>query len=297
MQDLKISQIPQKSCSTMDDITGVSNPLDIPCVYNGENYKLNLKQLFGIIKSYIDSISANVAASIAQDPSAVSVIAEAVGGGSGQDSGQGSGASQQQITDLTNRVVTAENEIVQLKTANNYPTNHIKLIDSNNNEVIYELPSGYGQVTQLTFNNPLVIKTTDLILPNFYVRIRALSYDSNNRQITGTVTVSTMQGSIELLGGTLTQIKVSGSVETNNGLIEIQETTIFSGSSITLPDQSTTSYSQNFTLNNVVVEEATVSDVGITCSVNGIALGSRARWIQGGTSTEGSGQIYLTNNS
>jgi hypothetical protein len=156
------------------------------------------------------------------------------------------------------------------------------------------------EVVQRTYGNPIEINTTNVSLPNFYVTIRPGEPTiAANGQVTTrvTITISDKQGTIQLLGGTVGSVVVTGSISTSIGTYEFTTSTV-DKSGVTLGENNhTESFDVDLVSSANLPEGTTISLANVTCSISGKALGQSGSYIvQNGVATTGSGQIKLDSN-
>lgn len=275
-ENKKISQLTEFS-TTLENFPSLN--IMVPIVKDGStNYKLDLAALISQLKSAIAEISSSEE-------------------GDSEQSGQET--DSQTLQTINNRLTTIESEILSLKTPNNYPKNYIRL-QSGSNSYLYELPSGYNASTNLTAQNPLVIQTSNIVLPDFYATIGISRVSLNNGVLAfhADVDIYSVQGSIVLNGGTIGNVVITGGIDASDGAHEIQAITI-DKTNVDLPklegdDLTHEPIDQLITVN--LNTGVTINTIYVTCSISDKALGARGTYVQsasGGNSSTGSGQIYL----
>lgn len=298
MENTKISGMPPKTPGTLNDVIATGRywiPAYLAQDTQDKNGQLDLGQMFLCL---YNAISSTVTAEINRKIENGEI---GIGGGSGSTP---SGESSTDLTTLTNQVAGLRTRIESLENPNTWPTHHIKLVAPGKSPVMYYLGTGRTNSTY-TASNPIVINTTDVDLPNFFVSlsIGAPSVTVDNYvQITANITVSSKQDTIQLLGGYIGNVVVTGELSIGS-TYEFTPVTVDKSSvkldSTNLLEQ----FSVTLTSSAQVPEGTSTSSINlvqVTCSVSGVALGKRATYVtQGsdGTVTMVSGQIKLPVNA
>ena len=297
MENLKISEMLAKTPNNLDDVI-LPNRYWIPAYLSNDNDKngrLDLGQMFSLFKGTIakavsDEIEARIEAGQI-----------GTGSGSGQSEG-GQGGSSSDIQALSTTVANLKVEVDRLSDKNNWPKHFIRLV-SGSTFSDYTLSTSPGDPSSSNENNPIVIETTSVDLPNFYVTLEITTPSYENRKINVGVyyTISSVQGSIRLKGGTIGEVVIKGSFKIGSSEYTFNSLTIdLSGT--TLGTENTTTGRTYVTLqseNTFDNNPGTISTAGVTCSVSGVELLQTAYHTsqgQGGNNSTVSGQIRIPAN-
>lgn len=300
MDNKKISEMPTKTPSTLQEAI-VAGKYWIPALMpNDPDTKNGRVDLGEMLLRVYNAISAAVQTEIQRR-----IDNGEIGTGSG-----GSGGSQGQSQDMstiTNQIAELNYKVESMWTGIDtqsgtaiWPTHHIKLIAPGQTSIVYQLGTAPG-TSSYTYNNPIEINTTNVSLPNFYVTISIVGEPSINNSnyiaIRVTITVSSKQGTIQLLGGTIGSVVITGSASTSAGTQEFSSA-IVDKSEVTLGESNiSTSFETDLLSQSTLPEGTTLNSVVVTCSVSGKALGSSANYVmQNRVGMAGSGQIKLDNN-
>lgn len=290
MDKKKISEMPTKTPGTLQEAIVAGKywiPAFMPNDSDTKNGRVDLGEM--LLRLY-NAISTAVSTEIQRR-----IDNGEIGLGGGSPSEQ-----SQDTTALSNKIQAVSNRVATLEAAGSWPTHYIKLIAPGQTPVIYALSTGMG-VSSYTYGNPIEINTTNVSLPNFYATIRPGEPTvAANGQVTTrvTITISDKQGTIQLLGGTIGSVVVTGSISTSAGAYEFTASTI-DKSGVTLGENNhTESFDVDLVSSANLLEETTVSLVNVTCSISGKALGQSGSYlVQNGVATTGSGQIKLDSNA
>lgn len=290
VEDKKISGLTEQSYRTLEELTGSNTPkVLVPVCIENSNYKVDLKTLFGLIYSYIQGLQTN--------STFIENIANAIGNSGQTGSGQGSQISNQDLTDITTRLTNAESRLNTLESASTWPTNVITL-KNGNTSIDYNLPSNPGG--RGYSKGAIVIETTSTIIPNFYVKvvIGTTSVSGTTAEINATVTVyNHFEASLDLRGGTVGVVTLSGSVTMSDGAVYELSGTKTDSTQLPAGSENTRLNSPNsFTLTATVNSGTSISKVTLGSTVSGIAVTKSAERI-GGTAIDGEGYIILSNES
>lgn len=297
MENLKISEMLAKTPNNLDDVI-LPNRYWIPAYLSNDNDKngrLDLGQMFSLFKGTIaKAVSDEIAARIEAGQIGT-------GSGSGQSEG-GQGGSSSDIQALSTTVANLKVEVDRLSDKNNWPKHFIRLV-SGSTFSDYTLSTSPGDPSSSNENNPIVIETTSVDLPNFYVTLEITTPSYENRKINVGVyyTISSVQGSIRLKGGTIGEVVIKGSFKIGSSEYTFNSLTIdLSGT--TLGTENTTTGRTQVTLqseNTFDNNPGTISTAGVTCSVSGVELLQTAYHTsqgQGGNNSTVSGQIRIPAN-
>lgn len=290
MDNRKISEMPTKTPGTLEEVIVAGKywiPALMPNDPDTKNGRIDLGET--LLRLY-NAINAAVSAEIQRRIN---------NGEIGTGGGGGSSGQSQDTSDLQNAIQALNSRVATLESAGSWPTHYIKLIAPGQTPVLYGLSTGMG-VSSYTQNNPIEINTTNVSLPNFYATIRpGEPVVAANGQVTTrvTITISDKQGTIQLLGGTIGSVVVTGSISSSSGTYDFTTATI-DKSGVTLSENNhTESFDVDLVSNANLPEGTTVSLVNVTCSIAGKALGQSGSYlVQNGVATTGSGQIKLDSN-
>lgn len=291
MDNKKISEMPTKTPGTLQEAI-VAGKYWIPALMpNDPDTKNGRVDLGEMLLRLYNAINTAVSTEIQRRIDNGEI---GLGGGGGSSSGQ-----SQDTTTLSNRIQAVSDRVTALEAAGSWPTHYIKLIAPGQTPVTYALSTGMG-VSPYTYGNPIEINTTNVSLPNFYATIRPGEPTvAANGQVTTrvTITISDKQGTIQLLGGTIGSVVVTGSISTSAGTYEFTASTI-DKSGVTLGENNhIESFDVDLVSSANLPEGTTVSLVNVTCSISGKALGQSGSYlVQNGVATTGSGQIKLDSN-
>ena len=290
MDNKKISDMLVKTPSTISDVIVANKywiPVYMPNGTDSKNARIDLGEtllrLYNVINS---AVSTEIQRRI--DNGEIGI------GGGGTPSGD-----SPDLTALSNQVTGLRQRVDTLENSNSWPTHYIRLIAPGKSPVDYALSTGMG-VSPYTQSYPIEINTTDVDLPNFYVTLSingAPLIDSSTRiaQITAQVTISSRQDTIQLLGGTIGTVVLSGSLSAG-GTYTIGAPGV-DKSAIELNSSNTSeTFTVVLTSAGAIPEGSSISLVQITCEVSGVPLGKQATYVSqtgGGTATSVSGQIKL----
>lgn len=301
MENLKISEMLAKTPNNLNDVI-LPNRYWIPAYLSSDNDKngrLDLGQMFSLFKGTI--------AKAVSDEIAARIEAGQIGTGSGSGSGSsegGQGGSSSDIQALSIAVANLRVEVDRLSDKNNWPKHYIRLV-SGSTFSDYTLSTSPGDPSSSNENNPIVIETASVDLPNFYVvlEITTPSYDSEHRKINVGVyyTISSVQGSIKLKGGTIGEVVIKGSFKIGSSEYTFTSLVInLSGTTLGTENNSTGRTYVTLQSDNTFDNDPTpISTAGITCSVSGVELLQTAYHTsqgQGGNNSTVSGQIRIPAN-
>lgn len=291
-RDLKISELTRASIDTTIANLTQNGKYIVPAYVSNEGSRsIDLGLLLSVFVDYINTAAAQ----------AVQDIIDQGGGGGGGDTP--STDYQSQITNLSNRVNNLSNQLTQLRTdvtnPTNYPTTYIELVDLNNT-VAYQIPSGYGQRSSYTINNPITINVSSFRAPNYLVSLSILGQtetvnqsDSTKKDITIAVRIIiTANNGYE--GGAITSLVISGRMSTSGGTYE--RTVSVGPYGDPQSESSGLTIEQNLqytTPNNISIDAHFV-----TCSINSTDLGLSASYIPSSQSSNGvTGSITIPNSN
>lgn len=289
VEDKKISLIEQKTYNNLEALTQQeANPILVPTCIGNTNYTVDLKTLFGLVYSYIQGLQTN--------STFIENIANAIGNSGQTGNGQSSQISTQDLTEITTRLTNAESRLNILESASTWPVNVITL-KSGNTSVDYNLPSNPGG--RGYSKGAIVIETSSTIIPNFYVKvvIGTTNVSGTTAEISASVTVyNHFETSLDLQGGTVGTIVLSGSVTMSDGSVHELYSTKTDSTVLPAGSVNRLNSPNSFDLTAAVTSGTSISKVTLACTVSGVSVAKSAERI-GGTAIDGEGYIILSNGS
>lgn len=291
MENTKISGMTPKTPGTLNDIIATGKywiPTYLPNDNNDKNGRVDIGEMLLCLYTNLNAVIQEIKTKIDSGE---------IGGNtpSGQGQSQESSAA---ITTLSAQVANLAQRLDALESSSNWPVNYITL-RKNGVDIPYALPTNPG--ASGVEKGLIVIETNSATLPNFYVivYIPVPVVSGTLVTVSPTVTIynSNNTANLDLEGGTIGTIALSGTITMSDGnvfTIEGQQT-----SGTTLPSGATQTANEaiQFTGNNALTAtvnaNTTVSRVTISCTVSGIVVAKNAERI-GGTSVDGEGYIKLS---
>lgn len=268
-QDFKISQLLDKGFTNLTQITGDattsgSDPIKIPCVFNNQNFVIDIVQLTKLIKSYIDTIGTDFVTSITNNPTALQAIATALGGAGG------GGGGSVDLTTVNNRLTALESRAstieTDMSTPSKWPKHVIKVTDgTNTNE--YNLATHMGGTAAI-----IQIESTAVTKPLFYVELSLNQPQISNGYITGGIRArvkGTDAGGTALTGGQVSKVEFAveygGNTLWNGNYVTC---TTVNNSTFSSPVNVTTSNEFLFTYEINEAVQSTASNVTVRMKIN-----------------------------
>ena len=298
MENKKISEMLAKTPSSLDDVI-LPNRYWVPAYLSNDNDKngrLDLGQMFSLFRGTI--------AKAVSDEIAARIEAGQIGTGGGSSEGGQEGSSSD-IQALSTMVANLKVEVDRLSDKNNWPKHFIRLVSGTQNRD-YTLSTGPGEASPSNQNNPIVIETTNLALPNFLVGIKLNSVAYSGGKVTASVTyeISNKQENIQFKGGTIGELTITGVFKINSLEYTYAPLTIdLSGRTLSSSSYETTGEVtvQLQSENTFDANPGAISTASTTCSVQNIPLGQTSHYIGsssgGSTGTGVVGQITIPNGS
>lgn len=208
MEGKKISELERRTLSESEVTQG---DIFIPIQSGSSNNRV-------LISNIYDQINRAVMTQVNN------ALANFINGGGSGGSTPSSGPTQDEFNSLVNRVSSLE----RFNDPTFWPTNYIGIKDVNNNNVIYyALPSGPRQSG--IAKDEIIIAQSNVKVPDMYFTA-SINPVTANEGIIVTFTPKTKEGGIDLNGGTVNYLQISGTLRTSSDSRDIEESLPIGGS-------------------------------------------------------------------
>lgn len=286
-QDKTIVQLGEKSID-------ISSPGDIliPTSINGTNWYINLGSIITALKTLIS----NTVMTDEQVGNAIATYLQTHGiNGGGSSGGEGGETPSGDTTQLELDVNNLKSRVATLESVSTWPQTVITL-KNGNRSVDYTIPTNPGG--RGYDKGAIIIETSSATVPNFYVTINIGTPEvlGTTAYINATVTVTNQHDGLNLLGGTVGTVALSGSLVMSDGSVHTlsgsksSSTTLVSGE--TSSDTETVYFTSLDRLTATVTSGTSVSKVTLSCTISGVSVSGSAERV-GTTAIDGSGYIIL----